>query len=144
MIRRPPRSTLFPYTTLFRSTADHRRSDVLPYGEACTVVVRAVAHDTLENPLLGIDVHHAGDVYMFGLNGADAPPLGVVEAGTTLEARFRFHNVLAPGRYLVTPAVARDLHGLAVHDRRHHFGSFIVTSTRRTYGVIDPDHDVVV
>src|SRR3712207_8386908 len=24
MIRRPPRSTLFPYTTLFRSAADHR------------------------------------------------------------------------------------------------------------------------
>src|SRR3712207_5952215 len=24
MIRRPPRSTLFPYTTLFRSTADQR------------------------------------------------------------------------------------------------------------------------
>src|SRR5258708_20393503 len=26
MIRRPPRSTLFPYTTLFRSDADHRRT----------------------------------------------------------------------------------------------------------------------
>src|SRR5436190_14183738 len=25
MIRRPPRSTLFPYTTLFRSDADHHR-----------------------------------------------------------------------------------------------------------------------
>src|SRR3712207_7659103 len=25
MIRRPPRSTLFPYTTLFRSTGDRRR-----------------------------------------------------------------------------------------------------------------------
>src|ERR1039457_7475741 len=25
MIRRPPRSTLFPYTTLFRSTHSHRR-----------------------------------------------------------------------------------------------------------------------
>src|SRR2546422_11143433 len=25
MIRRPPRSTLFPYTTLFRSRLDHRR-----------------------------------------------------------------------------------------------------------------------
>src|SRR3712207_8464020 len=25
MIRRPPRSTLFPYTTLFRSRADHGR-----------------------------------------------------------------------------------------------------------------------
>src|SRR3712207_8144479 len=32
MIRRPPRSTLFPYTTLFRSQAgaeDHRRSETL-------------------------------------------------------------------------------------------------------------------
>src|SRR3712207_8863605 len=27
MIRRPPRSTLFPYTTLFRSLADHLGDD---------------------------------------------------------------------------------------------------------------------
>src|SRR5438067_13841189 len=27
MIRRPPRSTLFPYTTLFRSHAAHRQSE---------------------------------------------------------------------------------------------------------------------
>src|SRR2546421_2920037 len=27
MIRRPPRSTLFPYTTLFRSGRSHRRRD---------------------------------------------------------------------------------------------------------------------
>src|SRR5258708_6927964 len=33
MIRRPPRSTLFPYTTLFRSLVDHRRiPTVLPRG----------------------------------------------------------------------------------------------------------------
>src|SRR5438046_8111674 len=32
MIRRPPRSTLFPYTTLFRSPADiHSPSDALSY-----------------------------------------------------------------------------------------------------------------
>src|SRR2546426_11021638 len=29
MIRRPPRSTLFPYTTLFRSRADLAQQDVL-------------------------------------------------------------------------------------------------------------------
>src|SRR5256885_3459914 len=29
MIRRPPRSTLFPYTTLFRSGADIRNDDVV-------------------------------------------------------------------------------------------------------------------
>src|SRR5687767_15534798 len=37
MIRRPPRSTLFPYTTLFRSrrrnvAADHRRRERRPRG----------------------------------------------------------------------------------------------------------------
>src|SRR5258708_16048469 len=34
MIRRPPRSTLFPYTTLFRSTASGRSLSVV---EACTL-----------------------------------------------------------------------------------------------------------
>src|SRR5690348_17987754 len=29
MIRRPPRSTLFPYTTLFRSRGDEREADYL-------------------------------------------------------------------------------------------------------------------
>src|SRR3712207_8127497 len=34
MIRRPPRSTLFPYTTLFRSVlGDHSRPEVLPVVE---------------------------------------------------------------------------------------------------------------
>src|SRR5258708_8773734 len=33
MIRRPPRSTLFPYTTLFRSTADRTvRIGIFPVG----------------------------------------------------------------------------------------------------------------
>src|SRR2546427_4684237 len=38
MIRRPPRSTLFPYTTLFRSAAGRRRGHhVLPPGQGCAV-----------------------------------------------------------------------------------------------------------
>src|SRR3712207_8611251 len=32
MIRRPPRSTLFPYTTLFRSLHQHRRGAVVDLG----------------------------------------------------------------------------------------------------------------
>src|SRR2546422_3080632 len=36
MIRRPPRSTLFPYTTLFRSEEDRHRVDLLP-GRAAGV-----------------------------------------------------------------------------------------------------------
>src|SRR2546430_4427318 len=38
MIRRPPRSTLFPYTTLFRSAFPHRARDVL--GESGAIAHR--------------------------------------------------------------------------------------------------------
>src|SRR5256885_11004275 len=39
MIRRPPRSTLFPYTTLFRSCRDLRAEgiDVVPMGGATNI-----------------------------------------------------------------------------------------------------------
>src|SRR2546426_2446527 len=35
MIRRPPRSTLFPYTTLFRSFKDHSHTTGLLRGYVC-------------------------------------------------------------------------------------------------------------
>src|SRR3989442_9362114 len=42
MIRRPPRSTLFPYTTLFRSSVSQARlGDVGAVTERCPLVQRA-------------------------------------------------------------------------------------------------------
>src|SRR3712207_8207452 len=38
MIRRPPRSTLFPYTTLFRSNLPIPGTILLPFGLTCTTV----------------------------------------------------------------------------------------------------------
>src|SRR3712207_8086571 len=43
MIRRPPRSTLFPYTTLFRSAVLRARTRVLPRGGAQRGRERAAA-----------------------------------------------------------------------------------------------------
>src|SRR2546430_164872 len=44
MIRRPPRSTLFPYTTLFRSTATASASGATTVNDTASVdVVRSVA-----------------------------------------------------------------------------------------------------
>src|SRR2546422_2595329 len=42
MIRRPPRSTLFPYTTLFRSAAHLRVYEVLPPLHAIGLLARTV------------------------------------------------------------------------------------------------------
>src|SRR5688572_31225851 len=41
MIRRPPRSTLFPYTTLFRS----RRSAATASGRSAALLLLEAAHD---------------------------------------------------------------------------------------------------
>src|SRR3712207_8627727 len=40
MIRRPPRSTLFPYTTLFRSRRDPRRHGRPPLRDAGALLLR--------------------------------------------------------------------------------------------------------
>src|SRR3712207_7593728 len=48
MIRRPPRSTLFPYTTLFRSVADHGAG-------------RVRRHVLIERQVVGEVGRHAAD-----------------------------------------------------------------------------------
>src|SRR2546425_12419657 len=68
MIRRPPRSTLFPYTTLFRSahTGAGRR------------ILQRVADQVLQHPVerVGVGVHagqRALDVQLEAVRGARAP-----------------------------------------------------------------------
>src|SRR3712207_8760780 len=58
MIRRPPRSTLFPYTTLFRSTADFTMGDEERRDEVLAVV-RAHFKPEFLNRLDDIVVFHA-------------------------------------------------------------------------------------
>src|SRR3712207_7924893 len=65
MIRRPPRSTLFPYTTLFRSQRDPRREAVPVPGHDPGALPRVRRSDLLADD--GVDqrrlagLHHAGD-----------------------------------------------------------------------------------
>src|SRR3712207_3375897 len=48
MIRRPPRSTLFPYTTLFRSRCIlFRQGDVPEHAELCWLLCAVTAHGDL-------------------------------------------------------------------------------------------------
>src|SRR3712207_7402293 len=62
MIRRPPRSTLFPYTTLFRSEARHAALRVLHrFADLLAVPRRGLAHlldDVARVLLVGDDAVH--------------------------------------------------------------------------------------
>src|SRR2546430_6850956 len=59
MIRRPPRSTLFPYTTLFRSNAGPAREErfvIIPGSEIMAIMALATGLDDLEQRLARIIV----------------------------------------------------------------------------------------
>src|SRR2546430_11481895 len=63
MIRRPPRSTLFPYTTLFRSRIRSRPADRPTYfrrtREGDLVHIRVHDQRLAGRAISGDDIHHA-------------------------------------------------------------------------------------
>src|SRR5688572_31202493 len=73
MIRRPPRSTLFPYTTLFRSRLKCALLDFLVLKENLTIQIHADNND---------GISHAGEPCIFRQIQASARQLD-------LHARFR-------------------------------------------------------
>src|SRR2546430_4515284 len=92
MIRRPPRSTLFPYTTLFRSVAErtheleernealrHNAAQLLAANTELDAFAYSVSHD-LRAPLRSIDgfsqVLLEDYATQLGEAGAGSPPRG--------------------------------------------------------------------
>src|SRR2546426_9984237 len=102
MIRRPPRSTLFPYTTLFRSF-DHRLNPRLRVGTS-TYVLRSDQHlgrgdgvysEALGNDPLGMPFDSAGNlIFKPTPDGQRVNPLSDVENQKDDRARTRVFGTL--------------------------------------------------
>src|SRR2546427_9472738 len=60
MIRRPPRSTLFPYTTLFRSHWATFSSDHVPHARGCAEEALAIARETGDARVLAKSLGYLG------------------------------------------------------------------------------------
>src|SRR3712207_8361136 len=56
MIRRPPRSTLFPYTTLFRSLLEDQPAGDAGTATAKRMICSSLGQEYFELPLYGFDV----------------------------------------------------------------------------------------
>src|SRR5260221_9057313 len=97
MIRRPPRSTLFPFTTLFRSQLARmgRLADALPYLERANIAA------PIDIPLL----HAIASL----LQSMDRAPEAI--------ARYRRAADLLPGNAEVLAGWARALRMIGEHDQ---------------------------
>src|SRR5256885_5668474 len=114
MIRRPPRSTLFPYTTLFRSELDYPQLEIIVVNdgsadrtleelrdefrlravravyvaEVKSASIRGLYRSDLDSRLLVVDKQAAGskaDAVNAGLNAATSPYVCIVDSDSVLE-----------------------------------------------------------
>src|SRR5215211_139269 len=83
MIRRPPRSTLFPYTTLFRSIYPQLIPQVFNPGGFGPPrgLTRASTWPWVDHSASGLE--HATTIALFGLAFATATPHGLTSPRTT-------------------------------------------------------------
>src|SRR5260370_11733668 len=135
MIRRPPRSTLFPYTTLFRSgdldllllgahsalianngeAGFSNQTAEFPFvpGHAVDGAIFAVRHDTAASDLAVVYRDHAGIVYRDRLNGKyEAMTLDALPAGAPAVLAEDFNNDGFPDLVAIsaTSAVLNENH----------------------------------
>src|SRR2546425_8713369 len=113
MIRRPPRSTLFPYTTLFRSRPHHRIPRLTPERVREFFEVRQRPHHSPPRRRVRVYGHLIAQVLVGGLGAPDLGP-GEEEPLFGAEAADVGWARLAPQRPLERGV--RDLQAAQVRD----------------------------
>src|SRR3712207_7065653 len=100
MIRRPPRSTLFPYTTLFRSDPEAVRAgeiSVQPEAQALIEVLRAVHVSDGDHDSFEFQVHLCVDRKSTRLNSSHA---NISYAVFCLKNKKTYKNYMSHNSYL--------------------------------------------
>src|SRR6201992_4401650 len=85
MIRRPPRSTLFPYTTLFRSHSRHGQIDQCQANVGCVFVEQLQGRDRKSTRLNSS--HPSISYAVFCLKKKEAEACGLCFFGDDLQCR---------------------------------------------------------
>ncbi|MHB1536956.1 MAG: ABC transporter ATP-binding protein [Solirubrobacteraceae bacterium] len=92
--------------------ADGGRIAALGHGEPCCVAVEVRFAQRLEDPIFGVTLRNDVGHTVFATTTAFGhPPTGSFSAGSTAIVRVRFDNWFTPGRYSVTPSLARNGRG---------------------------------
>src|SRR2546430_11122814 len=127
MIRRPPRSTLFPYTTLFRSpytkTGEKTAKFGVPYDEVVTVAQRIVAEPLfalrglamhLGSQITDVEPYHRGTVKLLelvaALRASSITTIEALDVGGGLGVRYHNEKAPTPGAFAhaVAPPITQE------------------------------------
>jgi ABC-type polysaccharide/polyol phosphate transport system ATPase subunit len=120
-----------------------QRTTTAPQG--CELILRNTVEfkADVEDPVFGLSVENEDHWPVFATQSTwFEVRTGRFSAGDRVRFSVRVPNVLAPGRYHVSPQVARRGSGLELLDRRPRVFSFVVTGTRASGGILELEHDL--
>jgi ABC-type polysaccharide/polyol phosphate transport system ATPase subunit len=119
------------------------RATVVPAGGRCAFVARVRFVEPVDDPLFGVVLQDdRRETILAASTLWSDPQPGHFSPGEEVSYRVTFENLLVPGRYEATPAVARQGGGIAWIDRRERFVSLLVSGQARTDAVVDLPYEV--
>jgi ABC-type polysaccharide/polyol phosphate transport system ATPase subunit len=119
------------------------RLEAVGQGERFRVAVEIRAHEALRDPVVAFALRNEAHQTIVSLaTHWRHGPTGEYEAGDVFIAFFQFEAWIAPGRYTVTPSVARRGSGSDALDLRDDMASIIVHGTFNSGGFVDLPHQV--
>ena len=118
------------------------RVQALPQGEPVRLAMEVRFRDALEEPVFGFTLRHdAGQAAFVSRTDMRQVATGRFEAGDVAFVRVTFDNWLAPGRYRLTPSLARAGAGLEALDAREDLTMLTVHGTGNAGGLVDLPHE---
>jgi ABC-type polysaccharide/polyol phosphate transport system ATPase subunit len=131
------------FAQMWTQTEDGMPLEVAPQGTDIVVRANVEFHAPLADPVVGITIENEDRQPVFATSSIWVEErTGSFDAGDRGTLTVKFPNVLAPGRYFVTPHIARRGSGLDLADRHPRMISFLVIGTRESGGIVELDHDL--
>jgi hypothetical protein len=118
----------------------------LAQNDAAVACFEVQFHEPAGNPIFEVALRNEYGALVYATSSLydNQRPTGVFKAGERAIVRVRFHNVLAPSRYLLSPSVRPSGSPDDLLDQRNDLATVIVHSPRLSGGVVDLEREFTV
>jgi ABC-type polysaccharide/polyol phosphate transport system ATPase subunit len=121
------------------------RVSALAQGARAHVVMEVRFRARLDEPIFGFLLRHeAGHIVFATRTDVRKVPTGRFAPGDVVTVEVTLDNWLAPGRYSLTPSLARAGAGTEALDARENLVMLTVHGTRDAGGLVDLPHDIAI
>jgi ABC-type polysaccharide/polyol phosphate transport system ATPase subunit len=116
-------------------------TELVQHGEELTIRATLEFHERMLHPAAAFAVENEEHRTVLAVDTSwTEERTGLFNAGDGATVTLRFRNILAPGRYFITPSVTARGAGVELADHRPRMLSFVSGGARTSDGQVIPDH----